>query len=74
MRYTKALAQKYRKNGYLFIARDIYTGAFDIFHQTVEGRFPKVQTEWTKSEAVREAKRLSMEKKLGFNPEIDIIV
>ena len=72
MRFCSVMAGKYRVNGYIFIAHDIDCGYHDLFIQYPNGKAEQVDTFTNRGIAIKEAKRLAMTDKLGFNPALDV--
>lgn len=74
MKFSQSVANLNRKNGYLFVARDVWSGYYDIFIQTPGGAYHPVGSESSKSLAIKEAKQMAMDRKLGFDPKLDVVV
>lgn len=74
MRFNSALASKYRKNGYLFVAVDKTGYYYDILIQHSNGKSTWVDSFPNKNVAIKEAKQLAMTEKLGFDLDTDVII
>lgn len=71
MRFNSGLAMKYRKNGSVYVAYEL--GYYDIFIQRGNSKPEWFDTFPSRGKAVKEAKRIAMEEKLGFDPDIDVV-
>jgi hypothetical protein len=72
LRFNSTFAFHYRKNGYLFITYDPKTSYYDIYIKRPAKVSVWVECQRNKIVAIKQAKRLAMIQKLGFNEEIDV--
>lgn len=73
MRFSSFMANKYRKNGYVFVAYDLNGKYYDLIIQHPDGKATWIDTFTNRGTAIKEAKLVAMTKKLGFNPDTDLL-
>jgi hypothetical protein len=72
MRFSSALALRYRKNGYMSVVHDPKTGYYDVYID-----YP-TRREWihavrSRAEAKKIAKETAMKMQVGFDEKKDVI-
>ena len=72
MRYSKKKAEGYRKNGTLLIQQDVTTPYYNLIQRNPLGQKQRLLCDKNKIVIIKHAKRLAMERQLGFDETLDI--